>query len=741
MSTRGASGWLAAEERVVRLVRRPDLIVRRVAWRRRGCWVVKDPLAGRFYLLGDEEQFLWAALDGRTTLAELRRVCQQRFAPREFSLARLQSAVARFYEQGLVRAESAGQGQSLWAERQRRATRRRAQAAANFLTWRFRGIDPEPGLRWVTPRLARVLAGWGPWAYVALLLAGAAAAWSCASELAGEGIELGAFLSPRLVAGLAVTLGLVKVAHELGHALVHTHFGGRCHELGVMLLVGVPCLYCDVSDAWLLPSKWRRMAVSAAGMAVELAIAAAAAIVFWATSPGPLHSAAWSLVWVTSVGTVLFNGNPLLRYDGYFLLTDLAEVPNLAERSGTWWRQVLGGGEAGHDGALGPADPWWLPLYAPASVAYRLLLLAGVWWFLRELTEPYHATWLAWTLVGLAGGAGMGPSLASTFRSWTRPEFSAGEGERRHRLAWLVAAAGLATAILSVPIPAWVSAPVVIEPVAAQRVYASVAGRVTSHARRGARVEPGELLVELVDPDQELAWTALDGERTRQARRLANLERLRGRDRAAEAELPTARQRLDDLDAQWRQRRADRERLRIVAARAGMVIPVAPGGESAADDLPAVTQSLVDEDSRGAAVGPGTLVCLVGDPRELEAWAAVEQAAIERLVIGQRVSLRLDAWPQERLAGRVVEVAQAPLVDAPLALVRTRALATRETENGWQQPLEATYQVRLALDPGPWSLTPGGVGWARIHVSAESLATRLGRAWRRAVGFRPEGGR
>ena len=177
--------------------------------------------------------------------------------------------------------------------------------------------------------------------YAALIVAGhaptIAARLPALSELAQPS---------RLPLWIAAIAG-VKVLHELGHALACRHFGARPAEMGVLLLAGAPTLYCDVSDAWRLPSKWRRMAVSSAGMFVELFIAAVAAIVWWHAAPGLLAALCLSLIIVCSVGTVAVNLNPLLRYDGYYLLADWLETPNLAERarglvSGAWRQWLLG---------------------------------------------------------------------------------------------------------------------------------------------------------------------------------------------------------------------------------------------------------------------------------------------------------------------------------------------------------------------------------------------------------------
>ena len=133
----------------------------------------------------------------------------------------------------------------------------------------------------------------------------------------------------------------MKVIHEFGHGLSCKTFGGEVHEMGVLLLCFSPCLYCNVSDAWTLPSKWHRIIISFAGIYVELMIAAAATFVWW-NSPSATFAQhlCLSLMVVCSVSTVVFNGNPLMRYDGYYVLADWLEIPNLHDCAAR--RETLG---------------------------------------------------------------------------------------------------------------------------------------------------------------------------------------------------------------------------------------------------------------------------------------------------------------------------------------------------------------------------------------------------------------
>ena len=148
--------------------------------------------------------------------------------------------------------------------------------------------------------------------------------------------------------------GVVKVIHEFGHGLSCKAFGGEVHEMGLLFLCFSPALYCNVSDAWTLPNKWHRIIISAAGIYVELMIAAAATFVWWNTPSQPfINNLSLSLMVVCSVSTVVFNANPLMRYDGYYVLADWLEIPNLRDRANRYLQNLVDGVLPRHRGAAG----------------------------------------------------------------------------------------------------------------------------------------------------------------------------------------------------------------------------------------------------------------------------------------------------------------------------------------------------------------------------------------------------
>ena len=194
--------------------------------------------------------------------------------------------------------------------------------------------------------------------------------------------ELSENASDRILAAdnilmMALSFLVLKTLHELGHGYAVKAFGGTVHEIGIMFLVFAPMPYVDASAASEFRSKWQRALVGAAGMIVEVFIAALALYVWLAVEQGLVRAFAYNVMVVAGISTVLFNGNPLLRYDGYYILSDLLEIPNLAQRATRYWGHLVYSYVFRTEGlpefVATPGERIWLLLYAPASFLYRIV--------------------------------------------------------------------------------------------------------------------------------------------------------------------------------------------------------------------------------------------------------------------------------------------------------------------------------------------------------------------------------
>lgn len=722
-----------AAERPVRFVARRDLAVIPLEFRGRRYWHVKDPVSLRYYQLRDEEHFVWGLLNGQRSLREIVALAEARFPPRRLKESQLYGFFALLHREGLVLAVAADQGDRLLESGRRKRRDGLLAMATNPLAIRFRGVNPDRFLTWLNQRLAWLFRP-GALAWLIVCLAGAALAliphWS---EFVASVPNADGFFRGDNLLWLAVALALVKIAHELAHGLACKHFSAECTELGLMLLVFTPCLYCNVSDAWTLPNKWQRILVGAAGMLAELALAAAATLVWRWTEPGVVHSLAVRVVLVGSLGTLLLNGNPLLRYDGYYVLADWLEIPNLQVQASDslrrWAARLLLGIELNAQRLETSAPSPGLALYGLASLLYRIVVLVGIIWFMYSalVHNGFRALGGLFLMFAAGGVLVQAARRASTSMRdpslWDRLPFT--------RRSWAaVALAILVVMLLFAPLPCRVSAPAVLRPRDQAAVYAPVAGELISAATEGQTVARGDVLATLSNRELTRELISLTGQRDVQVQQVANLRRRQVADPQLAAELLAAEKTLEAIDAQLLEQKALEERLSIKSPRAGVVIPPpARAADHREGMLSTWSGSPLQRRNRGAFIEPGTLLCYVGDPRHMEAVAVIDPSQVELVQVGQRVKVRLSGGPAVALSGEVAAISAMNLDRAPPELVATGELPDQPTSGRAEPPGKSSYEATIRLEPSTAALLPGVVGRARIDVESQSLWTRLRRWW------------
>lgn len=720
----------AADERPVPLRARPDLTVCPQWFRGQRHWLVKDPLSLSYFHLLDEEYALLQLVDGRASLAEIQQQFEARFAPQRLSLPRLQNFLGDLHRRGLLLADSPASGATLLARRDQRQGRRWAEVFGNLLALRLPGVNPASTLNWLTPHVRGLFSRFALLLWLVLAVSAAVlAAVQCDTLLARLPNFRDFFAGENLLV-LVATMAGIKVLHELGHGVACRHFGGECQELGLMFLVFTPSLYCDVSDAWTLPNKWHRMAISAAGMYVEIWLAALATFLWWWSEPGVLNSLCLNTMFVCSVSTVLFNGNPLLRFDGYYIFADLIEVPNLQARARAALSRLVarwgGGVDFPGERSFTERGQYWLASYALASMVYRWVVVVGTFFFLTAVLKPYHLELVA-QLFMLAAVAGM---LAVPAWQLSQLLFNPlmNRQIKRRRVLW---SSGLGTAVavavLCLPWPGRVRAPLVLQPAGAQYVYVAESGTLEAAVQPGKRVVRGAQLARLSAPDIDLAVARVTSERNQQRLQIRHLEARRITDPEAAAQLPAATQHMAELDEQLQQLQ-QRAALLILRAPADGVVLAPPrrsARQSPAGRLAAWTGTPLDPENHDSYLEAGTLFCLVGDPDQLEALALIDQADVEFVQPGQRVRLLLNQRPTLTLTGTVAAVAKIDWETESRQPTTAVGLASRREGQDAARPLTTAYQVRIALDGHDEALLNGAPGRAKITVAPQSLGQRL----------------
>ncbi|OHB83409.1 MAG: hypothetical protein A2V98_06430 [Planctomycetes bacterium RBG_16_64_12] len=719
---------------------RHDLSIHRQKFGQESYWVVKDPVALAYFHLREEEHAILEMLDGQTSLATIKQRFEEAFAPLQMSIEQLQAFLGRLHQLGLVLADAPGQGDQLLLRRGRRRRHELIQSLANVLAIRFRGVDPEPFLRRLYPKCRWLFSLW----FLAGCLVFAASAGTLVAVqfdvLQSRLPDFRDFFTARNLITLAAALAVAKVLHELGHALTCKHFGGECHEIGIMFLVFTPCLYCNVSDSWMLSSKWQRIAITAAGILVEVMLASACTFLWWFSEPGLLNTLCLSMMFVCSVNTLLFNGNPLLRYDGYFVLSDIIEVPNLAQQSRALVGRALArfflGVELPRDRSLPERKRFLLAAYGVASTVYRWFVVIAILWFCGQMVKPYHLELLAQALalivvVGLfVVPAG---SLALRLRdpAWRR---------RIHRGRAVLTCGILVAALVVIgliPLPFRVGTPLVLEPEGVHRVYVVVPGTLVESVSVGETVAAGQELARLVDRDIDREIMEITGKRNQQRLEVENLQLRLAEDPSVASQIPAAQEALADIEQRLRERQRDQQRLVLCAPVGGAVLPPPrrPQRPYAPGELETWQGSPLDDENAGAHLETGTLFCLIGDPARLEAFLVLDQADRKFVRKGQRVRMQLDELPGRILGGTIAEIASTDLKVAPRELATGRELPIRVDEEGVPRPVKTSYQARVTLDDHNHDLLTGTRGRAKILVDAQPLFWRLYRFLGRTFRF------
>lgn len=730
-----AESLVSSSSRPLAVRKRPDLHASRHHYQGTGYWVVKEPVGLQYYRFHDEEYFILGLLDGHVSLQQIKDGFEQRFAPQKITFGDLQQFIGMLHRSGLVISNAPGQGKAL---RDRGQTKKRKELFSKFTNLfaiRFRGFDPE--------RLLTGMIPWFGWIFTVPALIIFSLFFLSAALLLGSQYEtvyarlptFQQFFAADRWLYLAVTMALVKVLHEFGHGLSCKKFGGECHEIGMMLLVFTPCLYCNVSDSWMLPNKWQRVWIGAAGIYVELILASIAAYVWYFSEPGLLNDLCLNMMFLNLVSTVLVNGNPLLRFDGYYILMDALEIPNLRQKATEvlkrWFQKTCLGLELHDDPFLPRRNQALFGLYTIASVIYRWVVVFSICWFLIKVLEPYGLEVIGRT-IAVCGFAGM--IIQPLIKVWkfVRTPGRLAKVKRGRLLSSIAVAAAVIAAIAYIPLPHRVRCPFEIRPARAGSVYAGTPGQIVRAVKAGTKVKEGDELAVLQNPELQLRLVDLQGRQREAEAKLRNLS-LRSRDdEALKAQFETQQEVIDSLRDLEEKTRDEISRLVVIAKRPGVVWPPPNKDQQGTEDgrLPTWSGSPLDQRNVGALLTAEDLICEIGAENELEAVLIVDQGDVQLVDVGQPVDLKLESYRIGKFSGMIAEKSQTEIrnTSASLAIQAGGDLQTEiDPETGQPKPRSVSYQARVPLVDVDQTLRAGYRGMAKIHTAPMSLGQRL---WR-----------
>lgn len=349
-------------------------------------YVLQDHSSGRFHRFSVAAYQLIGLMDGRHDMDQIWLHASQSLADDALTQGQAIQLLAQLYKADALVADVSPDTRELFQRQHSGERRQKLQKWKSPLSVRVPLIDPDKFITATQHLVGKLFSKWG--LFLWLLVVGSATVSAIT-----HWPELTENLVDRVLAGqniviLLLTFPLVKLVHEFGHAYAARSLGGEVHEMGVMFLILMPIPYVDATSSSAFPGRWQRALVGASGMLTELFIAAIALYIWLNVEPGFISAMMYNTMIIAGVSTLLFNANPLIRFDGYYILADLLEIPNFGTRStrylGYLVQKYLFKLEGLKSPANAPGERGWFIFYGVASFIYRLFLISFIVFLLAD---------------------------------------------------------------------------------------------------------------------------------------------------------------------------------------------------------------------------------------------------------------------------------------------------------------------------------------------------------------------
>ncbi len=687
-------------------------------------YIVEDPAAGQYYRLSESAYFFLGMLDGSCSIDEAWESCNLQLGDNAPTQRECVELLGRLQRYGLMLGEQPLAADMVKYRLDEAAKNRLKRRTGRLFSITLPLVNPEPALQRLAPLLRAIFSKWG---FALWLLFIAIGLWNVLPRWRELGGQFNNILDPANILVLTVGFLLLRAWHELGHAAACKAMGGRCTQIGLLfILLILPLPYCDTSSAWRFPEVWKRVVVSSGGMIFELFAASIAAIVWAHTDPGTLKTLAYNTMIISGVATLVFNANPLLRYDGYYILSDLTGTPNLAQRSQDLWKFMLERFAFGVRGlrpppVRGPGEAWLLLVYWLLSFPYRVFIMVS----LLFLVAPQYIT-LGAVLAAIAATVWVvWPILKSIAYLAGEPRLM---GRRSRALGVSLGALGLIIVLGAVvPLPAAGYGSGTVEPVDKGPVRPEVDGFIEKFlVLPGQRVERDQPVIQLSNLEIESELAQAEGA-VEEA--MADYDAATAKD-AAEREV--ALRAVEKARAELERARGKADALTVRAPVAGNVCPATGSGADLVNSV-------------GQFVQRGSLLAYVESTDRLVVKAVVsdlDQAYVFRgcgrtesgpapdtSEVSASVRVRGDAGTS--IPARITRTGPAGSRRLP-----TKALATNSggdvlldpTDPEQQRTIVAQFLVEVEPEAGHARLVPGQRAKVRLGIPAEPLVEQL---WRR----------
>ena len=640
-------------------------------------------------------------MDGERTVQQIYDRMRDKLADHMPGQQEIIDLMSQLYQADLLKVNAQANTEELFQRQMQQRSNKIKQRFSNPVALRFALWDPEAFLNRHFHKVEWIFSKWVALCWLLLMTYTAIQAAVYWPEIHHHfGINA---LSPNNLILLFLLYPPIKFLHELGHAFSAKLEGGEVHEMGVNFLLFVPVPYVNVSTATHFRSRGKRMLVSAAGILVESAIAAVGLLLFLAAQPGLVQDIGFNMFLIGGISSLFFNGNPLLKYDGYYVLADAIDIPNLYQRSSKYWQYLAQRYLFGLRDAVSPVSapgeaPWFFG-YSIASLVYRL----GILWFIISIvTETFFYLGVALAIWMLSVQI-LRPTLQALNYLFTSPAL-----QRQRQRA--ITASGLVGAVLILlvgftPIPAYTLSEGVVWQPDEVRLRAEHDGFVDKlMVANNQRVVEGTPLLKLEDPLlQSEAKIARARVQELEARHRASRATNPGRAGIVEEELRVAQSELDFILEKA-------EAMSVDAFKEGELVLLN------ADDLP------------GRFLRKGDLLGYIIHDETPTIRMAVSQDHIGQLrQMVDDIKVRFANLPGRDFNARILRQSPEATNRLPSAALATQGggpFMVTEGARNQLETLEKVFLVDLEPDFENVEVPIGTRAYVRLHHGSEALASQ-----------------
>lgn len=476
---------------------RQHVNINRHDYRGRVWYILQDIATGRAHRFSPAAYRMVGMMDGKKTMAQLWDITNEQLGERAPTQDEAIRLMGQLHAADAVICDVPPDSRELFRRQQRHDANQIKQKIWSPLAVRVPLWDPDPFLSrtmaLISPLFTRGFAViWGLVVLAGVIMA--AMNFGAITSNIGDRV-----MTPQNLFVLWLVYPFVKAFHELGHGYAVKRFGGEVHEIGVMFLVLIPVPYVDASAASGFRDKYQRMLVGGVGIMIELLLASVALFVWLNAEPGAVHAVAYNVMLIGGVSTLLFNGNPLLRFDGYYVLADWIEIPNLSGRANQYLgylvQKYLYGSRDATSVTSVRAERWWFVIYGVAAFIYRMFIMFAIIAYIAGrffIIGVVLALWAVATQVAVPMGKGI------SFLSGS-PKLK--PNRRRAVFTTLLLLGGVIGFFFVVPVPRSTVAEGVTWPSEQAQLRVGTNGFVQPIGDiDGQTVQPGDLVVQVDDP-------------------------------------------------------------------------------------------------------------------------------------------------------------------------------------------------------------------------------------------------